>query len=36
MYSEGSSAVKQNNETAFMWFKKAADQVREQKFYLNN
>ena len=28
MYSEGSSAVKQDNKTAFRWFKKAADAVR--------
>ena len=29
MYSEGSTAVKQDNETAFQWFKKAADAVSE-------
>lgn len=29
MYSEGSTAVKQNNKTAFQWFKKAADAVSE-------
>ena len=28
MYSEGSTAVKQDNKTAFNWFKKAADNVR--------
>lgn len=27
MYSEGSPAVKQSNETAFSYFKKAADKV---------
>jgi len=27
MYSEGSTAVKQDNKTAFAWFKKAADAV---------
>lgn len=27
MYSEGSPAVKQSNETAFGYFKKAADKV---------
>lgn len=27
MYSEGSTAVKQDNKTAFNWFKKAADAV---------
>ena len=29
MYSEGSTAVKQDNKTAFQWFKKAADAVSE-------
>ena len=28
MYSEGSTIVKQDNKTAFKWFKKAADMVR--------
>ena len=29
MYSEGSPAVKANNETAFEYFKKAADKVTQ-------
>ena len=38
MYSEGSPAVKQSNETAFSYFKKAADKVNrihrmKEKFY---
>jgi TPR repeat protein len=27
MYSEGGHGVKQDNQTAFKWFKKAADTV---------
>lgn len=39
MYSEGSPAVKQSNETAFSYFKKAADKVNrihrmKEKFYV--
>lgn len=33
MYSEGSTAVQQNNKTAFEWFKKAADSVRTSTFH---
>ena len=29
MYSEGGSVVKANNETAFNYFRRAADKVRE-------
>lgn len=32
MYSEGSTAVKQDNETAFQWFKKAADIIDAVSF----
>ena len=35
MYSEGSTAVKQDNKTAFNWFKKAADAVRISAFFLS-
>ena len=33
MYSEGSSVVKQDNTTAFDYFKKAADKVHSCLFY---
>ena len=36
MYSEGSTAVKQDNKTAFEWFKKAADAVSQEWYSLTS
>ena len=35
MHSEGSPVVKQDNQTAFQYFKKAADKVSNSLFILN-